>query len=255
MYVRLAFAVAAHLEPEILVVDEVLAVGDAVFQKKCLAKMTSVAASGRTILFVSHNTGAVRSLCRNAVWLEAGTVKMIGDAEKVTAQYVSGDPSDGETASGSHRGSGEIHIDRTRTTSIDGELQTAFLVEEPIRLSLEFSVFTPVRATFWFVVTTAEGIVILSSFQKDTDSPLLHRENGVASVVLDSPTLLPGVYILTVGAFAADGSTVDWVDAAAQFEVLRHFADGRSFDFRHGIVTQRLPWAFEKKCANDRVCI
>src|SRR5262249_52431672 len=75
MYVRLAFAVAAHLEPEILVVDEVLAVGDAEFQRKCLGKMGEVASGGRTVLFVSHNMGAVRQLCRNVVWLENGIIK------------------------------------------------------------------------------------------------------------------------------------------------------------------------------------
>ncbi len=69
MYVRLAFAVAAHLEPEILLVDEVLAVGDAAFQKKCLGKMGDVARDGRTVLFVSHNMVAVQTLCRRAIWL------------------------------------------------------------------------------------------------------------------------------------------------------------------------------------------
>ena len=74
MYVRLAFSVAAHLEPEILIVDEVLAVGDAAFQKKCLGKMAEVAAMGRTILFVSHNLGLVRSMCRRGILLEKGRV-------------------------------------------------------------------------------------------------------------------------------------------------------------------------------------
>ena len=76
MYVRLAFAVAAHLEPEILVVDEVLAVGDAEFQKKCLGKMGEVSRGGRTVLFVSHNMGAVRALCSNAVMLQDGAVTL-----------------------------------------------------------------------------------------------------------------------------------------------------------------------------------
>ena len=75
MYVRLAFAVAAHLEPEILIVDEVLAVGDAEFQKKCLGKMQDVAGHGRTVLFVSHNMAAVRSLCECAVLLANGQIK------------------------------------------------------------------------------------------------------------------------------------------------------------------------------------
>jgi lipopolysaccharide transport system ATP-binding protein len=87
MYVRLAFAVAAHLEPEILIVDEVLAVGDAAFQKKCLGKMGEVARGGRTVLFVSHNMGAVQALCNRAIYLEKGTVKAVGEVEQLLRQY------------------------------------------------------------------------------------------------------------------------------------------------------------------------
>jgi lipopolysaccharide transport system ATP-binding protein len=88
MYVRLAFAVAAHLEPEILLVDEVLAVGDASFQKKCLGKMGDVAAEGRTVLFVSHNMVAVQSLCSRAVWLHQGRVMEISAMSEVISKYL-----------------------------------------------------------------------------------------------------------------------------------------------------------------------
>jgi lipopolysaccharide transport system ATP-binding protein len=88
MYVRLAFAVAAHLEPEILIVDEVLAVGDASFQKKCLGKMGQVAKGGRTVLFVSHNMAAVRALCNKAIYLKTGAVKAVGDVEPLMQKYL-----------------------------------------------------------------------------------------------------------------------------------------------------------------------
>jgi lipopolysaccharide transport system ATP-binding protein len=87
MYVRLAFAVAAHLEPDILIVDEVLAVGDATFQKKCLGKMGSFARSGRTVLFVSHNMEAVRSLCERGVWLKDGRLQKDGKADEIVEAY------------------------------------------------------------------------------------------------------------------------------------------------------------------------
>src|SRR5208283_4319433 len=87
MYVRLAFAVAAHLEPEILIVDEVLSVGDAAFQKKCLGKMGSFAESGRTVLFVSHNMEAVRSLCQRAIWLKEGRVHQDGKVGEIIETY------------------------------------------------------------------------------------------------------------------------------------------------------------------------
>jgi homopolymeric O-antigen transport system ATP-binding protein len=88
MYIRLAFSVAAHLEPEILIVDEVLAVGDIMFQKKCLGKMGDVSKSGRTILFVSHNMGAVRNLCNKGVLLENGNCKMLGTSNEVVDYYM-----------------------------------------------------------------------------------------------------------------------------------------------------------------------
>ncbi len=88
MYMRLAFAVASHLEPEILVIDEVLAVGDAQFQKKCLGKMSNAATQGRTVLFVSHNMIAVQSLCQRAIWLDQGQVVKEGPANEVVAEYL-----------------------------------------------------------------------------------------------------------------------------------------------------------------------
>ena len=87
MRVRLAFAVAAHLEPEILLIDEVLAVGDIAFQKKCLGRMGDIAKGGRTILFVSHNMGAIRSLCETAIWLDNGQIVKEGTAEEVVRAY------------------------------------------------------------------------------------------------------------------------------------------------------------------------
>ncbi len=93
MYVRLAFAVAAHLEPEILIIDEVLAVGDAEFQAKCLGKMREVSrADGRTVLFVSHNMAAVKNLCSRAVWLEKGKVRRVGPAEQLVVDYLNEAP-------------------------------------------------------------------------------------------------------------------------------------------------------------------
>ena len=91
MYVRLAFAVAAHLEPEILIVDEVLAVGDAEFQKKCLGKMKDVSAHGRTILFVSHNMAAIKSLCNKGVFLEHGLLSYSGKINETISRYLGGD--------------------------------------------------------------------------------------------------------------------------------------------------------------------
>src|SRR5207248_8451259 len=97
MYVRLAFAVAAHLETEILICDEVLAVGDAEFQKKCLGKMQDVAKGGRTVLFVSHSMGSVTSLCSKTMWINNGTLRQSGLARDVVNDYLTFNPSHAPT--------------------------------------------------------------------------------------------------------------------------------------------------------------
>jgi lipopolysaccharide transport system ATP-binding protein len=106
MQLRLAFAVAAHLDPEILIIDEVLAVGDAEFQKKCLGKMKDVEASGRTILFVSHHMGMVKQLCTKGIWLDKGKIKLIGDAESVVNSYLQAGTHVHTSLTGRHLGKG-----------------------------------------------------------------------------------------------------------------------------------------------------
>jgi lipopolysaccharide transport system ATP-binding protein len=136
MYVRLAFSVAAHLEPEILIVDEVLAVGDAQFQKKCLGKMGEVAGEGRTILFVSHNTSALNTLCSQAVYLEQGRVKAVGKAADVIMSYTSDLFSNQMSDLSSLRVSG--HGDKIRFTNLNlvSEIDRTVAFGEPISYAL-----------------------------------------------------------------------------------------------------------------------
>jgi len=136
MYVRLAFAVAAHLEPEILIVDEVLAVGDAQFQKKCLGKMSEVARdSGRTVLFVSHNTSALQSICRTGLWLQAGRVVKAGPmAECLPAYLASGNEAATYTPANSSRPHiTSVAIDRVALSS--GKLRIRVSFKSPFPLS------------------------------------------------------------------------------------------------------------------------
>ena len=124
MYMRLAFAVAAHLEPEILIVDEVLAVGDAAFQRKCLGRMDQVAYGGRTVLFVSHNLDAIRRLCRRTLLLQQGNVEALGPTADVLARYLAraeraGGPDDWLELGGVHRtGSGSARFTALRCGSM-----------------------------------------------------------------------------------------------------------------------------------------
>ena len=117
MYVRLAFAVAAHLNPEILIVDEVLAVGDAEFQKKCLGAMKDVARSGRTVLFVSHQMQAINSLCTSGIYLDKGRVGYIGDVPTTIQHYMSSKGTQQlDIASIKRPGSGEFRFTGLRRT-------------------------------------------------------------------------------------------------------------------------------------------
>lgn len=146
MMVRLGFAVAAHLDPEILIVDEVLAVGDAEFQKKCLGKMHEVSGEGRTILFVSHNMAAINSLCTSAMLLEKGTIQMTGRTSDVVNYYLKGDydktsfgvvPEDYPRKS-FHKNA--LHINSIRLTDVNGEERDIFRYLEPINVSVELEV-------------------------------------------------------------------------------------------------------------------
>lgn len=145
MYVRLAFAVAAHLEPEILVVDEVLAVGDAAFQKKCLGKMRDVSAGGRTVLFVSHNMTAVRELCSRAIWLDGGRVLNTGDTHAIVGQYLNENSRsiheqtwpDADTAPGNDA------VRLLRASLVAEEGNGPISIHTPIRVEIEYRNIVP----------------------------------------------------------------------------------------------------------------
>ena len=140
MYVRLAFAVAAHLEPEILIVDEVLSVGDAAFQKKCLGKMQDVSTGGRTVLFVSHNMTAVRELCKKAIWLDGGRVVSSGNTDAIVSQYLQ------ENAKSIHeqiwpdpdtmQENDKVRLRRARLSA--GEESGSISIHTPIRIEIEY---------------------------------------------------------------------------------------------------------------------
>src|SRR3989454_170633 len=142
MYVRLAFAVAAHLEPEILVVDEVLAVGDAEFQKKCLGKMQDVSAKeGRTVLFVSHNLAAITELCERAIWLDKGAINFEGLSRAVVARYLHTSRAKRPTwtRSGSEFSDSPIVVDAIHVASA-GNDKAALHFDEPIAIEIMYTV-------------------------------------------------------------------------------------------------------------------
>ncbi|MCL5612404.1 MAG: ABC transporter ATP-binding protein [Chloroflexi bacterium] len=144
MYVRLAFAVAAHLEPEILIVDEVLAVGDAEFQKKCLGKMSDVAHEGRTVLFVSHNMGAIRTLCDTAILLKNGQIHVQGTSEAVVRAYldnqVYGTINENIPVESHQKYPPEFEVVKLELINSKGELTDKLLVGEPYECRIYYKV-------------------------------------------------------------------------------------------------------------------
>ena len=162
MYMRLAFAVAAHLEPEILLVDEVLAVGDAAFQKKCLGRMNEVAREGRTIMFVSHNMTAVQSLCQRTIWLKDGHVREIGDTHAVVGRYLRDASSVvGERAWSSPDeapGSDDVRIRSVRLLSVDGQPIEQLTPRTPFNIEFSYWVLSPnIRLNLSVTIETQEG--------------------------------------------------------------------------------------------------
>jgi lipopolysaccharide transport system ATP-binding protein len=174
MYLRLAFAVAAHLDPEILIVDEVLAVGDAQFQKKSLGKMEDVARQGRTVLFVSHNMAAIRTLCTDAILLRSGRVEMIGASDPVIAHYLAASTDDLSTsvelpASGPDAPGSASWL---RFSTLEGKPQSEFRIGEPWRAVLEFELRRPVEHMIAAIgLLTFESIPLITYWSAPRDLP------------------------------------------------------------------------------------
>ena len=227
MYVRLAFAVAAHLEPEILVVDEVLAVGDAQFQKKCLGKMGDVAKEGRTVLFVSHNMQAVTSLCSRGIQLEEGNLARDADALTAVREYmVSGASGDGQVIWQVREHAPGDELFRLRSIRLlkqDGQHSIRFQSGEPIRVRMEFDLAQVNSGlVVGFDLVTPEGVTVMRCYHNDSNEkqwPLLHSGRNCIECQLP-------VGLLNAGAFAVSPRVslhcVRWIlkmDAVLLFEV------------------------------------
>jgi len=233
MRVRLGFAVAAHLEPEILLIDEVLAVGDAAFQKKCLGKMGDVAKEGRTVLFVSHNMSAVEGLCGRAMLLDLGHKVYSGSVKDVIYFYLQNFVSEGcsgEIAPGMHKsGTGELLIDKVLLINRYGEPLSQVRMNEPFTIKIVFSVKQPVRQVrIGLGFNTVEGKRIATVHHTDTGLEAFDGDIGVYEIPfsLINP-LLPGTYIIGVGAHRAlGGQIIDFVPEALKFDVVELSADG-----------------------------
>ena len=177
MRVRLAFAIAAHLEPEILLVDEVLAVGDAAFQKRCLGKLDEVSKEGRTVIFVSHHMSAVATLCKRAILLKDGQVLMDGPAAETIDSYLSSNPSSGprygEVRFASSSDADPFQLLAVRTRSIDGDVRSDFKSQEPVVVEFEFKLQQPMPyLKIGFELHALTGGLVFQTFHNDREELL-----------------------------------------------------------------------------------
>jgi lipopolysaccharide transport system ATP-binding protein len=211
MYMRLGFSVAIHAEPEILLVDEVLAVGDYAFQLKCLRKADELRDQGVTILFVSHDMDAVRELCDRAIWLDGGGVRAEGDPEQVVEQYLRGF-ADGELAQiergkklsrGQRWGSGEIEITDVRFLDAKGREQTCFVTGEPLQVEMHYVAYKRVEnPVFGMALYAGDGTWINGSNTYSAGCDLGWVEGrGKVLYGVEALPLLEGSYLFSATAY------------------------------------------------------
>lgn len=233
MYVRLAFSVAAHLDPEILIVDEVLAVGDGKFQKKCLGKMRDVTSGGRTVLFVSHNLSAVSSLCDRVIMLESGQVAFDGPSAEGVPLYVASTMGDAALSwdlaalprEQEHLGEQAL-LERAAAFPASG---AAFRMGEPMRFDVTFTAHAELDDLN--VVLNVDDLngTRIATVQTDVRALGLRMEAGrryTVEAVLREPVLMPGRYLLTTSLYSGQ-QWYDWARQFGSFEVstLLHGSD------------------------------
>ena len=208
MYVRLAFAVAAHLDSEILVIDEVLAVGDAAFQRKCLGKMSDVCSDGRTILFVSHQLQAVRQLCHRAVWLERGRVSAIGTSDDIVNQYVTMERRSDTLDAINVEIAKQPQDPDFQLRSVDVRQSSRSTVEihagAPFDVRLEYDVLREVYGLHvFFQINDMDGTVIFESLHNgdgDEHLPLVKPGRYVSTATIPADFLAGRMYELQISA-------------------------------------------------------
>jgi lipopolysaccharide transport system ATP-binding protein len=254
MYLRLAFAVAAHLDPEILLLDEVLAVGDAAFQKRCLGKMEEVAGRGRTVLFVSHNMAAITRFCTRCIWVDGGRIRGDGNTEQVVADYLtSGVEDSGEVTFPDPRqapGSEYVRLDAVRIRDSAERVTSVLDARRSFSIEIEYSVLrhaTDLR--IGLRILTPDGFALLSSKDLDVVPEGVVRAPGryVSRCTLPGDFLNYGQYFVTVGSDFPRVQSHFLCDRCLSFSIERTGGVGGHIDDpRSEILRMKLPWESSK---------
>ena len=246
MYVRLAFAVAAHLEPEILIVDEVLAVGDAQFQKKCMGKMEHVAKEGRTVLFVSHNMQAINSLCNKTILLRNGKIERQGSTQIVIEDYLMADiKDDGAWNNENVDARKDVSIISARIINPREKKSAIINYSDLFNIEIDYTINTNINNWTLFVrLTDTSGNPIFTSWDndslKDKDNTIGIKYRAVCSV---PPCLLrPGKYLVSLGSyFLDDFSRIEFYEYVFSFNIT-NIGFNMKNERRAGVITPLLQW-------------
>lgn len=255
MYVRLAFAVAAHMEPEVLLVDEVLAVGDAAFQKKCLGKMDAVTREGRTVLFVSHNMAAVSRICARALWIDQGQAKYLASPDEVVSAYLASTSQEAPHVSFRDRleqapGSDTIRLLEVGVRAQDGRFMSSLDARAPFTIEVTYEILKRTsNVRVGYRLLTPDGTVVIQSNDMDTSKHDRDRLPGiyVGSCTLPGEFLNFGRYYVSVGSDTPMLRSHFLLDRGIAIQIEQtggvggHFSDGRP-----GLIRLPLDWDVQK---------
>ncbi|MBE8233262.1 MAG: ATP-binding cassette domain-containing protein [Endozoicomonadaceae bacterium] len=248
MHVRLAFAVAAHLDPEILIVDEVLAVGDALFQKKCLGKMKEAGKEGRTILFVSHNMGVISQLCTNCIWLDEGKIKEKGETGLITNAYMLNEVAElsGEVVFPENPNK-HAQLIKVSMVNHEGNVSQKYDCDKPIHIKFDIVVKKQIPGLYGYIgINKPDGtnILVSDSFDATMKNPLDSLPVGINTFLVTVPprTLGHGDYelLFSFASQMADKFHVDEPGTVCSFS-LDDFTSKRG-NLRAGFFSTLMPW-------------
>jgi lipopolysaccharide transport system ATP-binding protein len=251
MRMRLGFSVAAHLRTDVLFVDEVLAVGDAAFQKKCLGAMRELSDGGRTVVFVSHNMAAVENLCKRTVWIANGTVAQDGPTKEVIRAYLNSF----EAASGhtldladvrDRRGSGEVRFTKLEILPRDDGGERVVHSGDPVRVRLHYECHQDVKNLYFAVELYSNlGLLInsLNTYTTNQAIPLAKKGKASIDLEIDFLNLMPGTYYAGIWA-KSDHEHLDWMENVTKLNVepSDFYGTGRGIEARFGLVFFPFRW-------------
>jgi lipopolysaccharide transport system ATP-binding protein len=254
MTLRLAFAVAAHLEPNVLFVDEVLAVGDAEFQKKCLKAMDDLRTGGRTVLFVSHNMAAIENLCPRAIWIDGGEIRKDGESKEVIRAYLSmfaDAQKSGHDLSRveSRGGSGEARFTGIEFLDEAGRPNNLVRSGDEVRVRLHFDAREEIQQPHFGVMVYSDMGTLVTTFSTwatGLEIPSLPRGKGWVDLRIDRLNLMPTRYYLTLWLSSMGGVKYDHLDHCVSLDVetADPYGTGKGMGRRFGLMYVTGEWKY-----------